>query len=194
MDDHGEAPVFPTYARDALRRRKKKQFSHQMSENAREKSDKLLREELIASKEKRPPISRAYARTRERERSMRVAESRCALEILRVESSACVDKLRSGTTRLTRIGGGVYFLLRGGVVVYVGQTNSLSFRHLSHKDKLHDETRYVEISHAGDRLLVESYFIKTLLPVYNVSQVLAISNPSERNLCAVRRWLPGFLD
>lgn len=64
---------------------------------------------------------------------------------------------------------GIYFLLKDGIVVYVGQSTNVERRLISHKwtDKQYDSCRV--ISCANDLLLYyEKRWIKRFKPIYNM--------------------------
>lgn len=71
---------------------------------------------------------------------------------------------------------GVYFLIRGMKVVYVGQSRRVERRlveHISNKNFLFDRI-YTFPAQPSKLNAFESYFIEKLMPEYNVSDVSAI--------------------
>lgn len=68
---------------------------------------------------------------------------------------------------------GVYFLLRGNKIVYIGQTSRFPNRISCHTDKNFDSYRFIECSWENS-LKYESRWIKRFKPEYNKPRIGAV--------------------
>lgn len=69
---------------------------------------------------------------------------------------------------------GVYFLMQGGAVVYIGETSCIVSRLAQHRqDKEFDGFRLLRVDDAQERLRLEKAYIQKHSPRYNI-----IHNPS----------------
>ena len=80
----------------------------------------------------------------------------------------------------------VYFLLKGGEVIYVGQTNNGLIRPLSHRDKDFDEIKILYCS-AEELDLIEDKYIQKYKPVYNKQSNYAVRWGLKRVRDSIRR-------
>ena len=74
--------------------------------------------------------------------------------------------------KLPRLSSGIYFLILGDQVVYVGQSEFSVFTRIgTHtRDKEFDSFHYIEVDSEGDNLSeLEAFYILQYLPVYNKS-------------------------
>jgi len=73
---------------------------------------------------------------------------------------------------------GIYFLLNGYKVVYVGETSCLMSRLGQHKlDKEFDGFRFLREPNPSERLRLEKAYIQKYSPIYNVMHNPDIGNP-----------------
>lgn len=61
----------------------------------------------------------------------------------------------------------LYFLLKDGVIVYIGQTKSLQVRMPSHKEKEFDRLRWIDCDTREIVLMYEKRWIRRFKPKYN---------------------------
>jgi len=79
--------------------------------------------------------------------------------------------VRKSTQSVSNKGAGIYFLIRGGVVTYIGQTTNLAARLMQHKIQLmnYDSFRFIECSEW--RLdFYEKRWIRKFMPIENKAQ------------------------
>lgn len=66
---------------------------------------------------------------------------------------------------------GVYFLIRNGQIVYVGQSKNVLSRMIGHVDKAFSSVRMVEVQDTAERLALEKELIGALNPPLNINGV-----------------------
>lgn len=82
------------------------------------------------------------------------------------ETYSAEDIIKSSTSSIDT--SGVYFLIRDGVIVYVGQSSKVYARIDRHRDTKHFDRIAVLECAASDLLRLESIYIKKFKPILNV--------------------------
>ncbi len=101
-----------------------------------------------------------------------------------------LESLVRATRALPRVGSGVYFLISGGRVMYVGTAQEIMKRACSHGR--FDEIRYIQIGSRAERYEVEAAFIRVCAPPLNDPK-FRIPKPTAAQRKLVKRWLKAPL-
>lgn len=67
---------------------------------------------------------------------------------------------------------GVYFLVKGGDVVYIGTSKNVIHRMAGHADKSFDFARMIHIDESDERMKTEARLISIFNPLHNVNNVI----------------------